>query len=255
MAPWLRARVEATARELAAEWDVELGPPFELSRFAFAAPAGTDAVLKLTPPEDEEGDHEADAMELWAAHGGLRVLRRDRARRAMLLERARPGHDASALEDDEAVAAALAVGRRIWLPARAPFRPAHELASRWLAATTDHPLHELALDAHERLGRPAHTLVHGDYHHHNLLRHGDRWVPIDPKPLLAEPEFDVPPFLWNPIPYLMTPERTERRIAAFVRGGLDEWRIRAWTVVLGSCLGAYAAESEVIAAVWTRGGS
>jgi hypothetical protein len=35
----------------------------------------------------------------------------------------------------------------------------------------------------------------------------------------------------------MTAERTERRIAAFVAAGLDEGRIRAWTVVRGAYLG------------------
>ena len=50
-----------------------------------------------------------------------------------------------------------------------------------------------------RLARAPSTLVHGDFHHHNLLRHGDRWLAIDPKPALGEPEYDVPPFLWNPI--------------------------------------------------------
>jgi hypothetical protein len=55
--------------------------------------------------------------------------------------------------------------------------------------------------------------------------------------MLGEPEFDVPSFLWNPLNSEMTAERTERRIAAFVAAGLDEGRIRAWTVVRGAYLG------------------
>jgi len=53
----------------------------------------------------------------------------------------------------------------------------------------------------------------------------------------GEPEFDVPSFLWNPLESEMTAERTERRIAAFAAAGLDEGRIRAWTVVRGAYLG------------------
>jgi hypothetical protein len=41
--------------------------------------------------------------------------------------------------------------------------------------------------------------VHGDFHHHNILRHGDGFVAIDPKPYFADREYDVPSLLWNPL--------------------------------------------------------
>jgi streptomycin 6-kinase len=79
--------------------------------------------------------------------------------------------------------------------------------------------------------------VHGDFHHHNILRRGDRFVAIDPKPYLADREYDVPSFLWNPLDNRMEDsEKTERRIAAFVAAGLDDFRIRAWTVIRGAYL-------------------
>ncbi len=90
------------AQDVAAEWGVELGPPFALSTYSYVAPAGDDAVLKVTPPEDDESDEEADALALWNGDGAVRLLRRDRARRAMLIERARPGSDISELPEDEA---------------------------------------------------------------------------------------------------------------------------------------------------------
>ncbi len=43
------------------------------------------------------------------------------------------------------------------------------------------------------------TVTHGDLHHHNILRRGDGWAAIDPKPAVGEPEYDVAPLLWNPI--------------------------------------------------------
>ena len=46
--------LEAVAREVAAEWGVELGEPFALALHSFAAPAGDDAVLKVTLPERHE---------------------------------------------------------------------------------------------------------------------------------------------------------------------------------------------------------
>ena len=91
------------------------------------------------------------------------------------------------------------------------------------------------------------TLIHGDFHHHNILRHGDRYLAIDSKAMLGEPEYDVPSFLWNPLSYRMVDRaQTERRIAAFAAAGLDEWRIRAWTVIRASYLGAEPEQASLI---------
>ncbi|HXI95982.1 MAG TPA: aminoglycoside phosphotransferase family protein, partial [Candidatus Acidoferrum sp.] len=88
-----------------------------------------------------------------------------------------------------------------------------------------------------KLEPAAEWIVHGDFHHHNILRHGDRFVAIDPKPYLSEREYDVPSFLWNPIGnHLDDREQTEGHIAAFVAAGLDDFRIRAWTVIRGAYL-------------------
>ena len=48
------------------------GPPFSLSRYSYVAPAGADAVLKVTPAEDDESDEEADALALWDGDGAYR---------------------------------------------------------------------------------------------------------------------------------------------------------------------------------------
>ncbi len=111
-----------TARAVAAEWGLRLGPPFGLARYSYVAPAGADAVLKVAPAEDDEADTEAAALELWDGDGAVRVLRHDRARRALLLERARPGSDISTLPEHEANAIAVAVGLRLWRPTEKSFR-------------------------------------------------------------------------------------------------------------------------------------
>jgi len=72
---------------------------------------------------------------------------------------------------------------------------------------------------------------------------------IDAKAMLGEPEFDVPSFLWNPLPYRMRLGETERRLAAFAAAGLDEGRMRAWAVIRGAYLGADADEVEVLRAL------
>ena len=223
--------LERVAREVAAEWEVELGERFRFARYSYVAPAGDDAILKVTPPEDDESDEEADALALWDGDGAVRLLRRDRERRALLLERARPGGDLSTVPEVEATAIAVEVARRLRRPAGAPFRSIHDHVPRWLA---NGRAPRFALDLYERLEKRADTLVHGDFHHQNVLRSDRGWLAIDPKPYLGEPEYDVPSFLWNPLPTRL--RNVEARIVAFVAAGLDEERIRAWTVIRGAYL-------------------
>ncbi len=240
--------LERTAREVAAEWDVELGKPFALARYSYVAPASDGAVLKVTPPEDDEADEEADALELWGGDGAVRLLRRD-LRRALLVERAHPGEDIADLAEEEATQIAVATGLRLWRPAGEPFRWIGDHVPRWLDSAEGHELLPLARELYASLQVGRERLVHGDFHHHNILRSERGPVAIDPKPMLGEPAYDVPSFLWNPIPYRMRRDVTEQRLAAFAAAGLDEERMRIWGVIRGAYLGADEGESEVLRAL------
>ena len=242
--------LQGVALEVAADWGLVLEPPYTLSRYSYVAPAG-DAVLKITPPEDDESDQEADALDLWRGDGAVRLLRRDRTRRALLIERARPGTDISELPEDEATAIAVDVGLRLWCPAGAPFRWIGDHVPRWLdnAERTAGPggeLVPLARRLYRSLDVGRATLVHGDFHHHNILAAGGRHVAIDAKAMLGEPEFDIWSFLRNPLSYRMSRDVTERRLAAFAAAGLDDERMRIWAVIRGAYLSATRAEVEVL---------
>jgi len=229
------AALAATAREVAAEWGVELGPRFPLAFHGFVAPAGEDAVLKVTPDEYWETDLEPDALAHWGGEGAVRLLRHDRERRAFLLERARPGTDVSDLPDEQATAIAVEVGLKLWRPAVEPFRWIGDHVPRWLDEEPN-ALTPLARELLASLDVGGTTLVHGDFHHHNILDAGGRYVAIDPQPFLGEAEFDVPPWLWNPLPCRLRVDLLESRLAAFVAAGLDEERIRKWAVIRGAYL-------------------
>jgi streptomycin 6-kinase len=234
-------RLDRLAHEVALDWELLLGPRYEWARYSFAAPAGDNAVLKVTPPEDDDADLEGDALAFWNGRGAVRVLRHDRVRRALLIERCVPGHDASTIDDHEAIRVALGTGRELWRPIEnGPFRRAGDQMTRWLrelAARSEHPYVALATERFASMTLRHDVLVHGDFHHHNLLRHTGRWLAIDPKPLIAEPEFDVVTLLWNPWHLVPTREITERRIRQLVSAGLDERRIRDWAIVRGTQLG------------------
>jgi streptomycin 6-kinase len=243
-APWgitarVAERLRATAVEVAREWGVPLGDRIPAGRFSFVAFASEDAVLKVVPVEDDEADHEADALELLAGDGAVRLLRHDRASRAMLIERARPGDDASRLSEPEAISVAIAAAKRFWRPAvrGSPFRWIGDHVPRWLDNAGDHYLVRQAKEIYATMHPSDATLVHGDFHHHNLLRHRDGWVVIDPKPMVGDPEFDVPTFLWNPIGHLPTPASVDRWIGAFADAGLDANLLRKWAIVRGTYQG------------------
>ncbi len=225
------------AEACAVEWGLELGAPFALSNVSFVAPVGERRVIKSAWEGDDESMHEGDALELWSGDGAVRLLRR--SGRVLLEERAVPGDDLSQLPDDEATAIAVDLALRLWRPATAPFRSVEPEVSRWLdeAEREGGELVALARELFAEIGGASDWLVHGDFHHHNILRTGERYAAIDPKPYLADREYDVSSFLWNPIGNrLEDGAQTERRIAAFVDAGLDDFRIRAWTVIRGSYL-------------------
>ena len=247
MEPVDLTEAQAAAGRVAAAWGRSLGEPFALSRYSYVAPVGDDAVLKVAWAGDDESLHEAEALELWGGDGAVRLLRR--SGRVLLEERALPGEDISELPEDEATGIAVDVATRLWRPAGAPFRWIGDHVPRWLEHDQGE-LTELARELYSSLEVGNDWLVHGDFHHHNILRHGDRFVAIDPKPYLGDREYDVPSYLWNPLSYRMTDRlKTERRIAAFVRAGLDASKIRAWTVIRAAYLGADGDEAELIRAL------
>ena len=234
------AQLSLIARAVAADWALDLGQPFHAAH-SYVAPAGPNAVLKIIPPEDDESDHETDALAFWNGNGAVRLLRHDPRRKALLLERAMPGEDLSHVSEAEALVAAIETGRRLWRepPTDAPFQNVLGLSKRWLKAVepTEHEFVRYARAALEAITLKRRTLVHGDFHHHNILRRGPDWAAIDPKPALGEPEYDIAPFLWNPIVTEPTRERTEQRLTAFTAAGLDRDRMREWAIVRGTILG------------------
>jgi streptomycin 6-kinase len=244
--------MRAIAAEVAAEWELELGEPFALSRYSYVAPVGDERVLKVAWHGDDESLHEANSLELWNGNGAVRLLRSDVERRALLEERARPGNDISELPENVALSIAVGVGRRLWRPAGTPFRWIGDHVPVWIDngerdGDEGSELIPLARALYAELEVGRETLIHGDFHHHNILSHGDRFVAIDSKAMLGDPEYDVPSFLRNPLPFRMVDRSViERRIAAFVAVGLDDFKIRAWTVIRLSYLGAEPDEVALV---------
>ena len=237
---WL-ADVPRLVRECAEDWSLEVGEPFPYAFASVALPAG-DAVLKVAFP-DRETEHEGDALEAWGGDGAVRLLARDRARHALLLERCRPGTSLESVDPDAALDVVVGLLPRLWLPAASPFRPLAEeaawwlsyLEERWLAAGKpfERLLLHAAVSALEELGptQGEQVLVHQDLHGANVLRaEREPWLVIDPKPLAGEREFAVAPLVRS-FELGHSRRAVHHRLDRLTSElGLDRERARLWTI-------------------------
>jgi streptomycin 6-kinase len=238
--------VRALAEECAEQWNLRLGAPLPGGNIALVLAAeradGTAAVLKVSRPHPES-DPEADALACWAGDGAVIVLEHDRERRALLLERLVPGTTAWEVDEDEATRAVAGVLRRLGIepPRVHPFRSLADAAREW---ADDYP--ELRPAVEELLADPTpQVLLHQDLHGGNVLRHGDDWVAIDPKPLVGDPTFDVASLVRDrrPIRDRRVVERRLRLLADEL--GHDRERMRLWSWVHAVAWG-HPAEARLI---------
>jgi streptomycin 6-kinase len=249
-ADWL-GRLPQLAEECAEQWGLELGPPFAGGNVSLVLPAGDDAVLKLNFP-DEESEHEADALALWNGDAAVRLLAHDPERRALLIERCRPGTTLWELADERA-ATSIAAGllRRIWRPPppEHPFRLLTTEAARWatelpgqwerLGRPFDRALLDEAVAAAQQLSASQQdpVVVHQDFHGGNVLRaQREPWLVIDPKPLVGERAFDAASLLRDRRDELALDPAPARRVRSRLSQltdelALDRERLRGWGIV------------------------
>ena len=263
-AAWLRG-LPALVAYLAARWNVTVHAPFELSYNYVAAATrsdGTDAVLKVGFPRHEL-ERELAAIRLYGGEGMCRLLEADDARHAMLLERLRPGQTLAELARTDDVAATrigAAVMHALWRPVPqsadgGPFMPIAE----WFRALDRHratyggpgPFPAPILDRADKLAAellasvPSQMLLHGDFHHYNVLSaQRSPWLAIDPKGMLGDPGYEVGPFLLNPNQesWYLDPDVLCRRLDILADElAYDRARLRDWGfahAVLSACWSA-----------------
>lgn len=215
---WLRAeegggewleRLPQLVNECAERWKLRVGPPYR-GEVSYVAPATTasrsDVVIKINFPS-HESEHESAALRHWGGRGAVRLLDDDVERRALLLERCRPGNTLWEERERVATEAMGDVLTGLWeTPAPAspfPFRSLVDAAGIWsehLRAAYERakaPFEMSLLD--DALGfmatvKPADSsdvVLHQDLHGGNVLRREEYWVAIDPKPLVGERAFDL----------------------------------------------------------------
>lgn len=211
-AEWLD-RLPQLIRELEDKWAVTVHDAFPGIEFNYVAAAtrdGQPVVVKLAPPYDRTEIYaEARYLGERDGAGAIRLLAEDRARHAIMMERAVPG---TALfefcKDDPAtsVRPAIEVLRALLRPAPMDTTDVGSLDD-WFHnfgryAETDFPAPYAgrAFEIYERLSRqPGRTFyLHGDFHPGNIVT-ADRspFLAIDPKGIVGHIGYDLAVFLNN----------------------------------------------------------
>lgn len=242
---WLE-RVPELVAECVEEWQLELGEPYEAGAAGYAVRAaltdGTPTVLKLIYPH-REAEHEADALELLAGNGAVRLLARDDARSAMLLERCEPGTALAENGGEKALDVLVELLPRHWVRAGEPFHTLAEEAAWWIddlpeqweqsGRAIERRLVDTAVDALGLLSESQgeQVLLNQDLHGDNVLAaEREPWLVIDPKPLLGEREFAVAPIVRSFELGSSKADVLYRLDRLTSELGLDRERARGWTI-------------------------
>ena len=233
---WLAALPRLVA-DCAADWSLVLEEPVETPH-SLVVPAG-DVVLKLNAPSHFEAEQEADALAAWAGRGAVRLVARADERRALLVERCRPGtHLSSSGADGPEVLVKLLPQLSLEPEAGHPFGRLADEADRWadevptryeLAGRPfERSLLDRALEVYASVDRTAMALVNQDLHGDNVLRASrEPWLVIDPKPLVGERELDGVGLLRN-VGEVDGAAEVRHWLARLGELGLDRGRLRDW---------------------------
>jgi streptomycin 6-kinase len=176
-----------------------------------ARPHSQSVVLKIGVP-DKELTGEMAALRLFNGEGAVRLMDCDEKKGFLLLERLQPGIMLSTLEDDEE-ATHIAADVMLKIQSPAPQDGVFIKLSDWFDGfkrLRKHfdggtgPFNKTLVERAERSIKdffaedyvPA--LMHGDFHHYNILLSERGWVVIDPKGVIGPAGYEVGPFLLNP---------------------------------------------------------
>jgi streptomycin 6-kinase len=201
---------------------------------------------------------EIAALRLFNSEGACRLLEFDEEKCWMVLERLTPGDMLVTVKDDEeATRIAAEVMKKIWHPMDSSGKPLQGrdvalqkfiLLSDWfdglkgLRAAYNGgtgPLNEKLVERVEAsvrdflLENHHPVLMHGDFHHYNILSSDRGWLIIDPKGVVGPAGYEVGPLLINPWGELINRSDlqniTERRIGILHEHlGFERERIHEW---------------------------
>jgi streptomycin 6-kinase len=247
---WLK-QLPALLAESASRWELTLGDPFDLS-FNYVCEAsrrdGLPVVLKVGIP-NRELTSEINTLRVYDGQGACRLLEADADKGMLLLEHLHPGTMlVTLMDDDHATGIAADVMKKIHRPVpeqrdfislKGWFDELKNVRTLFCGGTGPFPEKTFAIAeglVHDLFAENrSQMLLHGDFHHFNILSSGRGWLVIDPKGVTGPAEYEVGPLLINPYNQFLEEteaiHRTQRRIAILSeRLGFDPQRLRVWAI-------------------------
>ena len=244
--------------------DIRPVPNLSYNFVAFAKRGTEDVILKIGVPNPELNS-EMVALKLFDGDGACQLLACDEERGFLLLERLNPGTVLADIPDDERTNIAIDVMQKIWRPldsgsslALRVLPAAEQQAVRlqsfiqlsdWFdelktvrpkfdGGTGPFPkkifervesvLPELFADENVKL-------IHGDFHHFNILLSERGWLAIDPKGVIGPAGYEIGPLMINPWGSLSDgvsfKAQTKRRMSILSeRVGWEQESILNWAI-------------------------
>ncbi len=196
--------------------DVQPVPNLSFNFVAFAKRGNEDVILKAGVPNPELTSEMA-ALKLFNGNGACQLLESDEEHGLLLLERLKPGQMLAELEDDdERTNIAVDVMQKIWRKDRngvtPPLHNKFIQLSNWFnglkkirphfnGGTGPFPkklLERVESFLPELFADKDVKLMHGDFHHYNILRSERGWLVIDPKGVIGPAGYEIGPLMINP---------------------------------------------------------
>ena len=222
-------------------------PNLSFNFVAFANRGDDEVILKMGVPNPELTS-EMTALKLFNGDGACQLLEHDEERGLLLLERLKPGKMLAELEDDEertiiAAEVMSKLWRKVpsdnkfiklsdWFAGLKKIRPHFDGGTgpfpKKLLERVESFLPELFADTDVKL-------MHGDFHHFNILSSERGWLVIDPKGVIGPVGYEVGPLMLNPWSSISDWNRfkvhTERRVSILAeRLGWEREKIIKWSM-------------------------
>lgn len=223
---------------------------------AFARQAGEEVVLKLGVP-NRELTSEMQALKLFGGAGACRLLDCDEDKGFLLIERLKPGVMLAEMEDDEKrTHIAIDVMQGLWKPAPIEsqrfirltdwFGELKRVRPMFNGGTGPFPgeiFERVEAQLPELFDDEDICLMHGDFHHYNILSSERGWLVIDPKGVIGPAGYEIGPFMLNPwakpMDRIQFKVQAERRVSILrERLGWERETIIGWALA-HSVLSAY----------------
>ena len=206
--------------------DLRVVPNLSYNYVAFAKQGDVDLVLKIGVPNPELNSEMA-ALKLFNGDGACQLFECDEDRGFLLLERLNPGTMLADLtDDDERTNIAIDVMQKIWkpvdslesgssLPAAEQqavrlqkfiklsdwFSELKKIRPHFKGGTGPFPkelLERVESFLPDLLADENVKLIHGDFHHFNILLSERGWLAIDPKGVIGPAGYEIGPLMLNP---------------------------------------------------------